>query len=97
MSTRLKETDYLLSWFLFALCGTIGGMVAGGVMGGVIGFVLGALGFNLGLIKILCMVAGFIVGLPISYLCFRVFVKKFIVEKLESLIDAERGISSVQE
>lgn len=82
MTPRLKETDYLVAWILFFLCATAGGFVAGAVAGGILGGILGAAGISLTTIKVVCGFAGFIIGVPISYLFFRVFVAHFIVRKL---------------
>jgi ABC-type uncharacterized transport system permease subunit len=82
MKQQLNEIDYLKTWGLFALCATIGGFIAGALVGAILGGVLGGAGASLKTIKVVCGTAGFIVGLPISYLFFRLFVSRFIVHKL---------------
>jgi len=81
-SAQLKETDYLKTWALFAVCATVGGFVAGAVLGGIGGGLLGAVGVPIKAIKIICGCLGFIAGLPVSYFCFRFFVARFIVQRL---------------
>src|SRR5262245_40536585 len=82
MTPQLKETDYVKTWALFTLCATAGGFIAGAVAGGILGAALGAAGVPIHIIKVLCSGAGFLIALPISYLFFRLFVSRFIVEKL---------------
>ena len=81
-ANEIKEIDYVKTWALFTICAMVGGFVAGAVVGGVCGGVLGGLGVSMRAIKGICGVLGFLVGLPISYLFFRIFVSRFIVQKL---------------
>lgn len=90
MSPPLKETDYLKAWVLFFLCATVAGAVAGAVVGGILGAVLAAAQVPLDTLKLVCGVAGLIVGLPISYGFFRLFVSRFIVRKLTTPDAPER-------
>jgi hypothetical protein len=80
-ATELKEIDYLKSWALATICATVGGSVVGAIVGAIFGGVLGALGMP-GAIKAVCSILGFVVSLPISYIFFRIFVSRFIVNKL---------------
>ncbi len=82
MTPQLRETDYLKTWALFTICAGVGGLVAGAVIGGILGAILGAAGLTVQTIKLLCAMAGFAAGLPVSYLMFRLFVARFIVRKL---------------
>lgn len=82
MTPKLEELDYFKAWLLFALVSLFGGFIAGAVVGGVLGGILGAAHFPVKTIAIVCGFAGFLAGLPISYLCFRFVVKHFIVKKL---------------
>ena len=77
----MKESDYIKTWALYVVCATVGGFIAGAFAGGILGMVLGAAGMPVRTIRLLCGGAGFIVGLPISYLFFRLFVAHFIVRK----------------
>ena len=81
MTPEIKHTDYLKAWALFALCATVGGFLAGALVGGILGAGLGAAGVPIRTIKLVCGGAGFIAGLPISYLFFYLFVSRFIVQK----------------
>jgi len=81
-NVRVSEATYFLAWLVFFLIATIGGGIAGLIVGGVIGFILGAAGVSLMTIQAICTVLGFIIGIPISYLAFRVVVKKMVVDKL---------------
>jgi hypothetical protein len=83
-SSTLKEMDYLKAWGLSALCATVGGFIMGAVIGAMLGEILSAGGVPISIIKVLCGAAGFIAGLPVSYLFFRIFVARFIVRKLTS-------------
>jgi len=79
----LKESDYLLGWFLFFICTTLCGFIAGAVAGGLIGIVLAVSGVqNVTAFQVAGGIAGFLVSLPISYGFFRLFVGKFIVNKI---------------
>lgn len=81
-ANELKEIDYVKTWALLTICAMVGGFVVGAVVGGICGGVLGALGVSVRAIKGICGILGFLAGLPISYLFFRVFVSRFIVHKL---------------
>jgi len=82
MTSQLKEIDYLKTWAVFFLCATIGGFVVGAVVGGVLGGALGAVGASAQTIRFLSGGAGFVASLPISYLCFRFAVTRFLVPKV---------------
>jgi multisubunit Na+/H+ antiporter MnhE subunit len=81
-ANELKETDYLKAWALLTICAMVGGFVVGAVVGAICGGVLGGLGVPIRAIKVVCGILGFLAGLPISYLFFRIFVSRFIVSKL---------------
>lgn len=81
-STEISEMDYLKTWFLFFICATLGGAIVGGGVGGILGGFLGVAHVPIQTIRWICGGAGFIVGLPISYAFFRLFVSRFIVRKL---------------
>ncbi len=76
------KPKYFKAWIIFFLIATIGGMVIGGIIGFFIGAAMGVAGMDLGLIKIVCGVAGFLVGIPLSYFTFRWAVAEFIVKDL---------------
>src|SRR5436190_4533898 len=83
-TSPLKETDYIKAWALFTLCATVGGFIVGAVVGGIIGGALGAAGVPIQTITFVCAGAGFIAGLPVSYLFFRLFVSRLIVQKIRA-------------
>ena len=81
-ATELKEIDYLKTWALVTVCATAGGFVVGALIGGIFGGVLGAMGVPIRTIKVICGLLGFMAGLPVSYLFFRIFVSRLIVYKI---------------
>ena len=81
---RLREGDYFLAWLLFVICATGGGLIAGALVSATIGFIIGA-AHAPETISTINTAIGLVVGLPISYLCFRVFVTIFIVSKVAKL------------
>jgi hypothetical protein len=93
-STNVK-VDYLKPWAIFFVLSFIGGTVAGAIIGGVAGGVLGVLGASRGLISTLAGGLGFLVGLPISYFCFRFAVGKFLVPQI-SAPSAENNVEPLK-
>ena len=93
MTPQLKETDYIKTWGLFVICATVGGFIAGAVVGGIAGAVLGAARVPIQTIRVVCGGLGFIAGLPISYLFFRLFVSRFIVRKLTAQAPSEGSLA----
>jgi len=85
-ATELKEIDYLKTWALITVCATVGGFVLGAIVGGIFGGVLGAMGVSIRTIKVICGALGFVAGLPVSYIFFRLFVSRFIVDKIAAQI-----------
>ena len=83
-TNELKEIDYLKTWALITVCATVGGFIVGALVGGICGGILGGIGVSIRTIKVICGVLGFVVGLPVSYFFFRLFVSRFIVQKLTS-------------
>jgi hypothetical protein len=81
-STNLKEVDYLKSWAIFFALAFVGGTIAGALVGGVAGGILGAMGASHKTISVLAAALGFLVSMPISYLCFRFAVTKFLLPKV---------------
>lgn len=80
----VKETEYILAWFLFWVCSTLGGMLAGIVAGALAGGFLAMIGFEDSRVHMAGgALAGFIVGIPISYALFRVFVASIIVKRIK--------------
>lgn len=78
----VRESDYLLGWFVFWLSSTVASMVIGAIGGGIVGGVLGAMApENTNLPMAGGALAGFVLGLPVSYGCFRLCVASFIVKR----------------
>ena len=74
-----QEVPYIKSWLLFFLVATIGGGILGMVFGAVLGGILGAAGVSVGTIGIVSLIAGTVIGIPISFFTFRWSVGKYIV------------------
>ena len=84
MSTSpLKEFDYFIAWVIFYFIAMIGGAIVGAICGLSISSVLIFMEVSKDIIVTACAIFGFILGLPVSYLCFRLIVGKFIVQKIQ--------------
>ena len=86
MKPEIKEADYIKAFFLFWLCATVAGFIAGAIIGGILGAAMGVAGVPVRTIQIICGIAGFLVSVPLSYLFFRIFVARFIVQKLTTFV-----------
>ena len=80
---KIAETDLIIAWIPFFICTFVLSLIFAMCAGGAIGFVLGMLRAPSTLIQMAGAAAGWLVQIPISYLFFRIFVKHFIVKKLE--------------
>ena len=86
----IHETDFLLAWFATWASTTICGFVAGFFAGFIAGATLSLLGVtDKSMLVFAGGAAGTIVGIPISYLFFRLFVGKLIVGKFTRRLKAE--------
>ena len=63
---------------LTAVLALVGGFIAGAIVGGVVGAILGVLGLPVKVISIITGFLGFVVGLVVSYFCFRLTIAKFL-------------------
>ncbi len=81
--SELNEAAIAIQWGVFLILSTILSAVAGGILGGTIGGILGVAQYSMGTIQIACLIAGGLVGLPISYACFRWSVKR-LIRQIES-------------
>jgi hypothetical protein len=81
-TTNLKEVDYIKPWAIFFALAFVGGTLAGAIVGGVVGGILGALGASHRIIAVFSGGLAFLISMPISYLCFRFAVTKFLLPKL---------------
>ncbi|MEO6181916.1 MAG: hypothetical protein ABIP71_02180 [Verrucomicrobiota bacterium] len=80
--TPLREKDYLKAWALYVFCATTCGFLAGAITGSIAGAILAVLGKSESVIKMVSAVVGFFSGLPLSYMFFRIFVIRYLVEKV---------------
>ena len=78
----MTTPKYFKAWIIFFLIATVGGALVGGVAGMFLGATLGVAGISIGMIKVICGIAGFLLGIPISYFTFRWAVGEFIVKEL---------------
>lgn len=76
---RMGEGTIALAWLVFWLMATFGGGAIGAVLGGVMGGLLAANGMKIEHIRLIAMGLGFLLGIPISYFCFRMAVVWFII------------------
>jgi hypothetical protein len=79
---QTPSIPYLKSWLMFFLIATVGGGVVGAIFGMVLGAILGAAGVSPTSIAPICGVAGFVLGIPISFLSFQWSVRRFVVAPL---------------
>lgn len=78
----VRESEYFVAWLAFYVAATVAGGIVGGIVGGIAGFIMGAAGLDITLIRSVGLVIGFVIGVPISYGCFRIFVDRLIVRKM---------------
>ena len=78
----LNELDFIKTWVLCILGGTLAGGVIGSILGAVVGAVCVAAGVPVENFRAPLQVVGGIVGLAMSYLVFRFLFMRFIVRKL---------------
>ncbi|HEX3656266.1 MAG TPA: hypothetical protein VHY91_22525 [Pirellulales bacterium] len=78
----ITEGTIFKCWLIFFLMATVLGFFAGIVIGVVFGGVMGAMGGNVAQIQRWSTVLGFFVGIPVSYICFRSCVNRFVIAPL---------------
>jgi hypothetical protein len=83
MDKLVKESEYFLAWLVFWLYATFGGGLIVVVCGGILGAILGGAGVDLNSIPWICGGMGFLLGMVLSYVFFRLFVESMIVRKAE--------------
>lgn len=69
------------AWAVFFVMSAVGSFVAGAIAGAVLGTVLAASGFPVEGIRLWGAMVGFLVSLPVSYLCFRFSVTTFLLPR----------------
>jgi hypothetical protein len=83
----LKETDYLIAWFIFFILNFIFGLIVIYSVTFVFNLVVTALGLNGSSLLYYGLQALIIlISMPISYFFYRVTVALFIVKKLKAMI-----------
>ena len=80
--TPLQEKDYLRAWALYVLCATVCGFISGAITGSIAGAILGIIGKSAFFVQVASAIVGFVSGLPFSYMFFRIFVIRYLVEKM---------------
>ena len=84
MEKLVRESEYFVAWLVFWLCATAGGVILLTSLGAIVAFVLGATGFDLQSTQATCVILGStVIGVPISYGLFRLFVGVMIVKKIQ--------------
>lgn len=70
---------YFKAWIVFYLLATFIGMGAGMLIGGIIGIAMTAAGMDQSRLPLAGGVGGFLIALPISFICYRWSIQKFIL------------------
>ena len=77
-----SEGQVFLTWLIFFISTSIASPIVGMIAGFLIGAVLGAVGCSKTVIMTICAVVGFVLSGIISYILFRIFVKKMLLNKV---------------
>ena len=77
---------FFKAWILFFLLSAVCSAGAGFLVGALAGAFMGAAGIDLAIIIRVCQLLGVLVGLPISFICFRWAISRFIVPQVVSLV-----------
>jgi hypothetical protein len=88
--SRHRESDYLKAFVAYVVCSLLGGVFGGAAIGAVVGGVWGATGAptNTFAFSATILPVSTITVVLIHYFVFRLFVKGFIVNKLQASADA---------
>jgi hypothetical protein len=90
LSARVGEGQIALAWFVFFLMATFGGAFIGGIVGLIFGLAMAANGLPPQQISAYAGLIGFVLGIPISYGCFRLSLSMLILPQVQQLIDDVR-------
>lgn len=74
--------NYLLAFVVFFFASMILATIAGFIVGAAAGAILGAMGKGIEMIQLYAGVLGFLVSIPVQFVCFYLSVRAFIVRKL---------------
>ena len=83
-----RKVKFFKAWIIFFIVGTschmLTSFLAGGVLGAILGFIYGGLGKELDLkpLQPIFAFVGFLVVLPISFICFKWSIRKFILPQI---------------
>jgi hypothetical protein len=77
----VSEGRIFVAWLVFFLMATIGGGLIGLVVGAMLGFVLASWGAPLETIRLAGGISGFVLGVPVSYACYRISLGLFILRR----------------
>ena len=79
----MNEIPFLKAWVLFFVVALVGGFFVGMAVGFVLGVIMGASGTPLDTIKNVCGIAGFIVGMPVSFFSYKWSVTTYILPQVQ--------------
>jgi hypothetical protein len=91
--SSLQEADYLVAWVVFFLCATVATAIVGFIAGAIISGAMHVIGANPSVLR---SVAVFLLSLPVSYILFRLIVGKFIVDKLQTMLNNAPAVPQPQ-
>ncbi len=82
-SSSQKKPPIFKAWILFVLASNVIGFFVGFFVGAVLGAVLVTQGLTIEQIQFYCGIAGFITGLPISYIFFKWSVETYLLPDID--------------
>jgi putative flippase GtrA len=78
----MPKPPYIKAWVIFFLIATVGGAILGAIIGAFLGIALTIARVDLGTIKVVAAVIGFLIGIPLSFVTFKWVVSEYIVKPL---------------
>jgi len=76
-----NENAIFKAWGVFFVLALVSGLIAGAIAGGLTGVIVVAVTGSEGNTPLYAGLAGFVAGLPFSYLSFRFVVRKFLASE----------------